>query len=337
MDTVHGKLAENDTGRPTQIHQERIVDALDAMIDSLKVEPREERFDENSQASGGQGGQQQQQQQGPTLPPEAELRLVKRIQEGVNRATQELAELKGEAAPDEALGQQIVDAGNQQGELRGVLDQMLRQYSQGAVKFGPEPDPAEMLPEEANEGDVEDEELVDDLLGENAGRGGDEGQVGVIGDRMARSRQRLALNQDPGKTTQIIQQRILQDIDSLIQQSQNQQQQQQQQQAQNQQQRRQQQQQQQDQQAQNQGENQPGQQQQQPGQDAAQASRDTSPGGAADPSAELLESMAEWGRLTPRQRAAILDSKDEQVIDKYRQLIEDYYKSLNQKRSQDPR
>jgi hypothetical protein len=47
--------------------------------------------------------------------------------------------------------------------------------------------------------------------------------------------------------------------------------------------------------------------------------------------------MAEWGGLTPRQRAAILDSRDEQVIDKYRQLIEDYYRSLNQKRSQEPR
>ncbi len=336
MDGVQARLKESDTGRVTQIEEARIVDGLDAMIDSLKVQPREERFDRNSQADAGGGGQGQGQEQGPALPPEAELRLVKRLQEGVNRATKELDELK--QAGEAQVGEQIVDAGNEQGDLRGVLDQMLRQYSRGAIKFGPEPDPDDPLPEEAGEGAVEDRELVDDLLGDNAGQTGDAGDAAVIGDRMARSRQRLALKEDPGRTTQIIQERILKDLDSLIQQAQNQQQQQQQQQQQARNQRRQQQQQQQQQQAQNQGQNQQGQQQQQqPGTEAAQNSRDTSPGGAADPSAKLKEDMAEWGQLTPRQRAAILDTTDEQVLDSYRKLIEDYYRSLNQKRSQERR
>ncbi len=339
MDGVHRRLGANDTGRPTQIEQARIVDGLDAMIDSLKIEQREERFDQNSQANQGGGGEGGQQNQGPTLPPEAELRLIKRMQEGVNRATEELAKLKEAAAePEETLGQQIVGTGDQQGELRGVLDQMLRQYSRGQVKFGPEPDPADLLPEESGEGEVEDAELLDDLLGENAGQGGDAADVNRMGDRMARSQQRLALSRDPGQTTQIIQRRIVKDIDSLIEQSRSQQQQQQQARNQQQDQQRRRQQQQEQQQARNQGENQQGeQQQQQPGQDAAQASRDASPGGAADLSAELLESMAEWGGLTPRQRAAILESKDEQTIDRYRQLIEEYWKSMSQKRSQEPR
>ena len=331
MDGVQGRLAESDTSRPTQIEQERIVSGLDAMIEALKITPRDPRFDQNSQASGGGDGNQQQQEQGPQLPPEAELKLVKALQEGVNKATKELAELKqaaGEA--DDPLSGRIVATGEQQGELRGVLDQMLRQYSQGRVRFGPEPDAADQLPEEANEGQVEDRELLDELLGKQ----GVDANTQRIGDRMARSRQRLALSEDPGKTTQIIQERIVIDIDGLIQQS-RQQQQQQQANARQQQQRRQRQEQQ-DAQAQNQGENQQG-QQPQPGTEAAQASRDTSPGGAVDASAELRQTMAEWGQLTPRQRAAILESKDEQGIARYRSLIEQYWKSLNQRRTEDRR
>src|SRR5205085_10455428 len=44
-------------------------------------------------------------------------------------------------------------------------------------------------------------------------------QATLIGDRMGRSRQRLVINNDPGKTTQIIQDRILLDLDVLIEQS----------------------------------------------------------------------------------------------------------------------
>lgn len=335
MDGVQQRLAQSDTSRPTQIEEERIVDGLDAMIDSLKISPRDnERFDRNSQAnSGGEG--QQGEEGGPQLPPETELKLIKALQGGVNRATRELAELKQQAGEaDEPLGQRIVATGDQQGELRGVLDQMLRQYSRGQIKFGPEPDPAQQLPDGAAEADVEDDELANELLGQNAGEGGADAMR--IGDRMARSRQRLALNKDPGKTTQIIQDRIVIDIDSLIEQAQAQQQQQASNQQQQRRRRQQQEQQQRDQQAQNQGENQQG-EQPQPGQQPAQASRDTSPGGAADASADLAESMAEWGQLTPRQRQAILDSKDQQMVDRYRQLIEDYWKSMSQKRSQDPR
>src|SRR5205823_3983874 len=38
----------------------------------------------------------------------------------------------------------------------------------------------------------------------------------LVGDRMARVRQRLAINNDPGKTTQLIQERIVANLDDLI-------------------------------------------------------------------------------------------------------------------------
>ena len=330
MDGVADLLKDGQTGGATPVEQKRIVAGLDAMIESLKVTPKEDRFAKND--GGGGSGQCNGQ---PALPPEAELRLIKRLQETVNEATAELAKLKAaEAQPPQGqlpVGDRVAGVGGQQGDLRGVLDQMLQKYSKGAVKLGPEPDPKTQLPEEAGVADVDAAELGDDLLGQNAAQAGDEGDAARVGDRMARSRQRLALSRDPGDVTQVIQQRILGDLDGLIEAARKQQQQQKSQQ--------QQQQQQQAQrpkpqpkpgekQAQNQGQSQP-----KPGQKSANASTPNTPTGTADPSADLKESLAEWGTLTPRQRAAVLDTKNEQVLDSYRKIIEDYYERLNQERT----
>lgn len=341
MDDVSARLAEPDTGAAVQRRQRRVVAGLDAMIGSLKVQPREERFEKRSQGGdqgGGQGGGQ-----GPTLPPEAELRLIRQLQQAVNDATVELAEeADGDAAAIEKLGGEIDSVARQQGDLRDVLDKMLQQYSQGKIKLGAEPDPADLLPEETGaagdvEGAVEDGELLDDLLGENAARQGDEGDASRIGDRMARSRQRLELNDDVGEVTQTIQQRIVVDIEALIEQARQQQQQQQsssssQQPQQGEQQRRQQ---------QAQGEQQANTQGQAQGSQADQAGAEPGaadqrpPVGEAELSGDLKESLAEWGTLTPRQRAAVIESMDEQALDSYRRLIDDYYRALNRMRSGD--
>jgi hypothetical protein len=151
---------------------------------------------------------------------------------------------------------------------------------------------------------------------------------------MARSRQRLSIKLDPGKTTQIIQGRIIADLDLLIDQAREQQAQ-----ARNSQQ-------------QNQGQkqNQPGQQDQQanaqnqgkqgqqqmgqktPAQDSTAGVRKQ--GAQEDLAKQIQETMQEWGGLTPRQRAAVIDGKNETVIETYRKLVEDYYKSLSTKSSE---
>ena len=106
--------------------------------------------------------------------------------------------------------------GNRQGELRGVLGQLLEKSSQGQIKFGPEPDNREQLPEEANNEQVENQELDQQLLTGEANAEKTDQQVNLVGDRMARVRQRLAMNDDPGKTTQIIEDRIITDLDILV-------------------------------------------------------------------------------------------------------------------------
>jgi hypothetical protein len=38
--------------------------------------------------------------------------------------------------------------------------------------------------------------------------------------------------------------------------------------------------------------------------------------------------MKEWGGLTPRQRDAIIEGSGDTVIEKYKPLVDDYYRSL---------
>ena len=150
-----------------------------------------------------------------------------------------------------------------------------------------------------------------------------------VGDRMARSRQRLALNQDPGKVTQLIQERILKDLDKLIEESRQQQ-------------------------AQNGGQQQSGQAQKmntpkQQGPQADPGNREQvvrkKTGGSTpkpdsrvpgqvesdlDISQQIAETSAEWGKISPRLRDAVIEGSSEQIIEKYRRYVEDYYKGVSQ-------
>ena len=50
-----------------------------------------------------------------------------------------------------------------------------------------------------------------------------------------------------------------------------------------------------------------------------------------DPSVELQEKFSEWGGLTERQREAVLEGASEKSLEKYRGLVEDYYRELGKK------
>ncbi len=84
------------------------------------------------------------------------------------------------------------------------------------MKLGPEPDNRDQLPEEAKKEDIEDQELEKGLLNDTLTSDEVENSIKLAGDRMARSRQRLALNNDPGQVTQEIQKRIVTDLDKMI-------------------------------------------------------------------------------------------------------------------------
>src|SRR5262249_31129618 len=147
-----------------------------------------------NRGGGGGGGNC-----GPKLPTEAELRLLKDLQKAINTNT---VKLDKEPRKD---GQKLLALGNRQGELRTLLDQTLQKTSGGQAKLRAEPDNKDQLPEEATKEKVEEQEIEQALAGDKPDAEAIEKDILVVGDRMARSRQRLALNNDPGKVTQIIQ------------------------------------------------------------------------------------------------------------------------------------
>jgi hypothetical protein len=320
MNDVKSELGKAQSGVETQAEQTRIVEQLDAMIRNLAIKPKESKF----AAEGGGGGGGGQAGGGPQLPTEAELRLLQDLQRAVNKSTKTI-----DAQPNKDKNR-LMALGNRQGEMRQLLDDTLQKASRGEIKLGPEPDNRDQLPEEAKVEDVENQELDKDLLSGLPDDEKNEAKAERIGDRMARSRQRLAINNDPGKTTQIIQERILEDFDFLIDQARQQQAQVRNSpsQAQRQNQPRPGEQQAQ---AQNQGQN-PGQPRPNRGNNPAEQSN---PPGAGDPTADLSrdirESSAEWGQISPRLPEAVIEGSSEKIIAEYQKLIEDYYKSVSTK------
>jgi len=70
------------------------------------------------------------------------------------------------------------------------------------------------------------------------------------------------------------------------------------------------------------------------GKNPAQQSR--APGGAArqeDLSKDIKESAAEWGAITPRVRDAAIDGASDNIIEEYRKLVEEYYRTVGDKGS----
>jgi hypothetical protein len=315
MDMVKNDLAKPDTGIVTQSEQVRVVEQLDAMIKSLKVEPLDKKFAERGGGGGGQCS--------PKLPAEAELRLLKELQQAVNKST------KVASAQPKKEEQKVVALGGRQGELRDLLDQILQKSSGGQMKLGKEPDNKEQLPEEAKKEDVENQELDQELLGQKTDAERIEKNTNLIGDRMARSRQRLALNKDPGKITQVIQDRIVIDLEKLIEESRKQE-------------------------CNGTGQSKPGMAQKQaapratgvivqngkpkegqskPNRGSTPAANSSAPQPTAtqtDLSQQIKETQAEWGKISPRLRDAVIEGSSEQIIEKYRKFVEDYYKGLSQ-------
>ncbi|MGN6726187.1 MAG: hypothetical protein ACTHLZ_09735, partial [Tepidisphaeraceae bacterium] len=321
MDGVHDDLAGRKTGVPTQAEQERIVEQLTAMIDNLKeVPPPEKKFE-----NGGGGGGGGQGQQATRMPTEIELRLLKSLQSAVNKSTTKIA-----AAASKAPSA-LTALGNRQGELRNLLDTLLKKASRDQMKLDPEPENKDQLPEEkaADQPKSDDDDLSATLLGEapEKKQAKVDENFKLIGTRMARSRQRLALNDDPGRVTQDIQKRILGDLDQLIDLAHKNSQEQQ------------------------SSSSSGGQQQGQPKPDQAQANNQGQNKNGASAQAksaqgainknsaaagskphdlkDITETASEWGAVTPRVRQAVIESQGESIVEQYRKIIEDYYGALS--------
>ena len=343
MRGVKDALGQQDAGAVTQARQKQVLDELDSMIRDLAVKPEISKF---AQKGGGGGGKCS-----PNMPTEAELRLMKDLQVAENDATAAVAKA---AAHQKA---ETLALGGREGDLRGLLDQLIQKASGGKSQLPAEPDNRDQLPEEKAGGNLEvaqekvdDQELQADLVGVGAkpvakpvnpdqpavkpapaaDDGGDHA-LAVVGDRMARARQRLAMNDDPGAVTQEIQKRILTNFDDLIEQARKKEAQQQ---------------------------NPPPPKPGDNGQKMAQAKPETgiqqqgvgkkqgshkeggsSPaqaanGGGNAPStpdgADTSRQEARmWGQPTDRQRNAVIETSSEKVLPKYKDLVDDYDRTMS--------
>ncbi|HEY1684160.1 MAG TPA: DUF4175 family protein [Tepidisphaeraceae bacterium] len=330
MSDSANRLSQKQIGPDTQDQQQKIVAELDAMIQSLAVEPKQNEFAQRQGAGAGGGGGKSNEK--PRLPSEAELRLMKQLEIALKNQTITAANLKNGsgASGSGELGRTVPPnlpaLAQRQSQLRSLLDQLLQKASQGQVKLPPEPKNQDMLPEEKA---GNDNDLANQLLTEQPAdhSDNDDQSIPMLGNRMARTSQRLGINHDPGQTTQAIEQNILKGLDQLIAQARNQQ-------AQSSPQNQQQQEQQQNPQiAQN------PQQSQQSSQSPAHANspaRSSNVNGSAqtqtDLSQDIRQNMRQWGGLSDRQRQAILEGANDTVIEKYKTLVDDYYRDLAEKK-----
>jgi len=321
MNLVKKDLARPDPGAATQAEQVRIEEQLQAMIDSLKVDPKTSEFASKSSGGGGRGGAKGS----PRLPSEAELRLMKRLQEAVNKSTETLAKL------DKLDEQKVVALGGRQGKLKDLLGQLLDKATQGKLKLPPDLDPAEKLPEEAAKDDQADLELQTQLLQAGSDPTVEQETSGIkmVGQRMARARDRLAHDKDAGPVTQDIQKHVVKNLDELIEMARQQQKQGKPGQG-------------------DSGDPQPGKPedsqgsgkqpdnsqsngQQQKGNASTGATpgegnRDTDASGASH--ADIAQTLKEWGQLSPRKRAAIDEVPGEHPLDKFKDLVDQYYRAV---------
>jgi hypothetical protein len=313
MRSIRSDLDESKTGVPTQQMHNRVLSDLQRVVDSLAVKPREDRFEQaNSSGSQSGGGQQQQQ----PLPSEAELRLLRGLQDDIAQGT---VQVNDQPAADRSINQ-LVQLGGEQRSLRELLDRLLRQAGQGAKG----------LPAETSD---TDDDLIADLLGGDPGAEPDDRMLSRMTERLDRSGRKLADDHDPSEPTQAIHRLLLADFDELIdrarkrqsnnssssssssssastQQSSSQS-----------------------------GGSQAAGNESASGQSAPAAGSANPSGGNADGTLagdQAIEQLAsEWGRISPRLRAPVLESRDDQIIERYRRLVEDYTRAVGTQAGED--
>jgi hypothetical protein len=334
MRQVHDRLSQSQTDQVTQVMQAQVVAELEALIRDLKLKPKDAGFDEQPKKKnpgGGGGGPPPP----PEMPTEAEFRLLKDLQLAENTAT--IAAGK-QAAPDKAA---LLELAKRQGDLRDILDQLIRKSTKGKAKLPPEPefqDQQPAPPGQTIEG-VDDQELQADLLSTGKSKATTQaaadktpGGVRLLADRMARAKHQLAVLNDAGPVTQEIQSRIVDDLNQLIEAART-----------------------------KQPPPPPPSKPKPSSQPSPKEKEKPKPSSGAQPEnteakgtqkpahtkpgkdhsapgefkpPELNDDQSAqpnrgWGDVTPRQREAIIESQNEKVLEKYKDIVDDYYRVMS--------
>src|SRR5438270_9885870 len=194
MNEVKDDLAKPDTGNPTQAEQTRVVEQLQAMIDNLAIKPPQPKKFADKNNGGGKGGQQGQPKK--QLPGEIELKLLRDLQLAINKSTTRVDAERNDPREKDSSKQKLASLGGRQGELRDLLDKMLKKG--GGQGLPAKPNKADALPEEVGKEEIEDDELQKNLLQDKPADEKAEKDIGPVGYRMASSQQRLQEKYDPG-------------------------------------------------------------------------------------------------------------------------------------------
>jgi hypothetical protein len=118
MIEVATRLNKGDTASTTQVIEDLIVETLDEMILAMQQE-MEKKKDKDKQNQQRQQQQQQQDEDQALINQLAELKMIRSLQNQINRLTREVGrELEGEQASDPALKKMTEDLSRRQKRLQ---------------------------------------------------------------------------------------------------------------------------------------------------------------------------------------------------------------------------
>jgi hypothetical protein len=199
-------LDRRETGPSTQEAQRRAIGQLDLLVEVLKPEPPSTQ----DQASSGGDNPPQQGPQAATLPPLAELKLLKLMQQQINARSEALQKAAaGKPTPEQS--REYAELADQQGRLAKIVQRFVQPADQ--------PDARDETPPQVKPTYLRfvDEEQLKRELGAAAEKESDDPML-QIARQMRRCRQRIA-QADSGPGTQQLQRQIVDDLDRLIQQA----------------------------------------------------------------------------------------------------------------------
>ena len=205
-------LDQRQTGPPTQEPQRRAIRRLDQLVEALKPEPpAEQKADEDNTPSGGDNGGKKQGPPGDGLPPLAELKLLKLMQQEINSRIEALQQAAADKPTPEQL-REYAALSKQQGHLADIV---LRSVPPAERNAEPQPEP----PPEVKPTYIvwSTKQQLKRELGAAAEKESDNPML-QIAREMVEAKQRIA-KADSGAGTQQLQRQIVDDLDRLIQQA----------------------------------------------------------------------------------------------------------------------